>query len=331
MRWRLTWLLAIAAVLLAGALFERSMRQHGYVPSVQDDADLWAIQADRLWTDDSAIALLGASRIQFAVDPKRVEAATGHATAMLAINGQYPLAALRWLANDTPFRGLVIMGIDARGLSGPVWNMQQPWIDHYRKRWTLARKFNRDMLTPLQEHLVIARSPFAAVNLVRRDWAGFGLPFNDYVVMRPDRLGELDYRRTDIAAIRARRIADIHQYYLEHPPEPAAQWLAALDEVSGWVRTIQARGGQVVFLREPSADEHLAADERAYPRADYWDVYAKRSPAMLIDFRDAPAFGAITLPDTSHIDGTQIAAFTEALLATLRERGIIGHLRKDRP
>lgn len=331
MRWRLTWLVAIVAVLAAATLFERSMRLHGYVPSVQDDADLWAIQADRLWTDDAAIALLGASRIQFAVDPKRVERATGRTTAMLAINGEYPLAALRWLANDTSFRGLVIMGIDARGLSGPVWNMQQPWIDHYRKRWTLARKINRELLTPLQQHLVIIRSPFAAVSLVRRDWAGYGLPFNDYVVMRPDRLGELDYRRTDVAAIRARRIADIHQYYLDHPPEPPARWLAALQEVSGWVRSIQARGGKVVFLREPSGDEHLAADERAYPREQYWDVFARQTPATLIDFRDAPAFASITLPDTSHIDGQQIPAFTDALLATLQARGIIVTLRPPNP
>jgi hypothetical protein len=323
MRWRYAWILAVLAVVTAGAAFENSMRARGYIPSVQDDEDLWAIQADKLWHSDSPIALLGASRIQFAVDPKRVEKATGRTTAMLAINGEYPVASLRWLATETDFHGLVIMGVDSRGLSSRLWDMQQPWVDHYRKRWTLARKINREMITPLQRHLVVMRSPFAVVNLVRRELAGVGLPFNDYVVMHPDRVGYIDYNRADIGVIRAHRIADIRQYYLDHPPEPPEEWLAALTQVSGWVRQIQARGGRVVFFREPSGDEHLAADEGAYPRDKYWDAYAKVSPATMIEFRDVPAFSNFVLPDTSHVDGKEIHAFTDALLATLAARGML--------
>ncbi len=323
MRWFTAFGVALVALMLAAAGFEHAMRARGYVPSVQDDEDLWSIQADRALSAPDAIALIGASRIQFAVDPQRVEQSTGRTTAMLAINGEYPLAALRWLANDTDFRGLVVMGIDARGMDKRHWDMQQPWIDHYRKRWTLARRINRLLVTPLQQRLVIARSPFALVNLARRALEGWGLPFNDYVVMRPDRLGALDYRRGDIELIKRHRIDDLVQYYKDYPPASPQAWNDALREVSGWVERIQARGGRVVFFREPSAGEHLALDEKNYPRALYWDAYAKVSPATIIEFRDAPAFAAITLPDTSHIDGTEIPAFTAALLATLRERGVL--------
>ncbi len=242
---------------------------------------------------------------------------------MLAVNGAYPIAALRALAEDPRFHGVAIVGIDARGLAQRHWDMQQPWFDHYRHRWTLARRIHRALLTPLQEHLVFIRSPFALVQIVRRWLADYGPPINDYVRIRRDRLGLLDYRRTDVDAIRDRRIADLRDYYRDNPPDPPAQWLDALQQVSAWVRTIQARGGTVVFFREPSGGEHFAIDEAHYPRAVYWDAYARVAPMPMIDFQDEPALKAIPLPDTSHIDGTDVPRFTRALLDALVRRGII--------
>lgn len=321
--WLYTWILAIAAVLTAATVFEVSLRERGYTPTVQDDQDLWSLQADRLRGADNPIALLGASRIQFAVDPAQVERATGRTTAMLAINGEYPVAALRWLAEDTDFRGLAIVGVDARGLDKRHWEMQQPWIDHYRHRWTFARKVHRLLLSPLQRYLVFMRSPFAWVSLVRRELAGLGMPFNDYLVMRADRVGFLDYRRTNVAAIKHQRIVDLIEYYRDYPPAPPQQWLENLKQVSAWVDKIQARGGKVVIFREPSGGEHLALDEKNYPRPLYWDAYARVSPATMIEFRDEPEFVKMVLPDTSHIDGLEVPHFTSALLAVLARRGII--------
>ncbi|MEP7062131.1 MAG: hypothetical protein ABI881_07015 [Betaproteobacteria bacterium] len=322
-RWLITWTLAIAAVLAAAILFEVSLRERGYVPTVQDDQDLWSLQADRLKHTGNPIALLGASRIQFAVDPARVEKATGRTTAMLAINGEYPVAALRWLAADPSFHGLAIIGVDARGLDRRHWEMQQPWIDHYQRRWTFARKVHRLLLSPLQQYLVFMRSPFAWVALARRELAGQGMPFNDYLVMRWDRVGFLDYRRTNIEAIRHQRIVDLIDYYRDYPPAPPKRWLDDLRQVSAWVEAIQARGGKVVFFREPSGGEHLALDEQNYPRGQYWDAYARVSPATMIEFRDEPEFAKIVLPDSSHIDGLDVQRFTDALLAVLARRGII--------
>jgi hypothetical protein len=322
-RWLAAWLLALVVVLGAAAAFEVHLRQLGYVPTVQDDEDLWSLQADRLRGATNPIALLGASRIQFAVDRERVEQATGRTTAMLAVNGAYPVAALRWLAKDTSFKGLAVIGVDSRGLDRRHWEMQQRWIDHYEHRWTYAREIHRLLLTPLQEYLVMMRSPFAWVALARRELAGEPMPFNDYLVMRPDRVGFHDYERTDVAAIKRQRLIDLVDYYRNYPPAPPAKWLADLAQVSSWVRTIQARGGKVVFFREPSAGEHLVLDEKNYPRGEYWDAYARISPAPMIEFRDEPEFRSFVLPDTSHIDGKDIPRFTDALLAVLVRHGLI--------
>lgn len=323
-RWLAAWVVALllVAVLFAGA--EAALRARGYVPTTQDDADLWSIQYDKVIADPHAVALLGASRIQYAVDPQLLSTLLGGRTvAMLAINGRYPLAALRALAADPNFAGLAVVGVDARGLAKQHWDMQQPWIDHHRERWSRARWLHREIATALQQRLVLLRAPFSAPNLLRRQLLGQGLPFNDYVVLRGDRVGFLDYRRTDIAAIRERRVADLAQYYRDTPPPAADAWLRDLAEVSGWVRRIEARGGRVAFFREPVGGEHLALDEAHYPRDAYWDAYARTMHVTLIDFRDEPAFGGFAVPDTSHIDGTDVARFTAAFADMLRAKDLV--------
>ncbi len=322
-RWLATWATAIVAVLALALGAESYLRRLGYIPTVQDDKDLWSVQYEHIRGKRDAIALLGASRIQFGVDTAQIEQRTGRPTAMLAVNGHYPLAALRRLAEDESFNGLAVIGIDSRGFNPAHWEMQKPWIDHWLDRWSIARHVNRVLVSRLQEVFVIARAPFAVVNLMRRALAGEGLPFNDYVELRDDRVGFVDYRRSDVAAIRARRLLDLGHYYRDNPAPTPEAWLEALGPVSDWVRRIEARGGQVVFFREPVAGEHLALDEANYPRARYWDAFARARPAAMIDFRDEPAFNGFELPDTSHVDRADVPRFTTALLDTLARHGIM--------
>ncbi len=322
--WLKAWILAVMLVAGAAAGYEGFLRTQHYVPTVQDDADLWSLQYDRVKSDPHAVALLGASRIQFAVDPALLsELLGGRTVAMLAVNGEYPLAALHALADDSNFVGLAIVGIDSRGLWKRHWDMQQHYLKHYHDRWSIARRIHRQIESALQERLVFMRSAFSAVNLARRFLAGFGMPFNDYVVLRPDRIGFLDYRRTNVAAIKARRIEDLEAYYKEFPPPPPDVWLHDLDEVSAWARRIEARGGRVVFFREPATDEHLDIDEHAFPRELYWDAYARVAPLTMIEFRDEPVFAKFKLPDSSHIDGIDVPAFTIALAQVLERRKLV--------
>src|SRR6185312_10559744 len=158
--------------------------RRGVLAGAQSGVHLLPVLMARRWLAAwllALVAVLGASRIQFAVDRERVEQATGRTTAMLAVNGAYPVAALRWLAKDTSFKGLAVIGVDSRGLDRRHWEMQQRWIDHYEHRWTYAREIHRLLLTPLQEYLVMMRSPFAWVALARRELAGEPMPFNDYL------------------------------------------------------------------------------------------------------------------------------------------------------
>ncbi|TMG80999.1 MAG: hypothetical protein E6H74_13745, partial [Betaproteobacteria bacterium] len=74
----------LLCALLAGA-YEWSLRERGYAPTVQDDADLWSIEYERIKSSPDTVALLGASRIEFGIDPTLLSSELGRPVAMLAV------------------------------------------------------------------------------------------------------------------------------------------------------------------------------------------------------------------------------------------------------
>lgn len=330
-QWLAIWVLALAATAAAWVGFERYWRAQGYVPTATDDMNLWSLHRARAVrpAPPTRVALLGASRIQYGLKPSvmREEAARlglDIDPIMLAVNGHYPLAALRDLSEDPKFKGIALVGIDSRGFN-PTWrDMQQKYVDYYHHEFTPAKALHRRLLTPLQERFIAARPDFAWVTLVNRAWDGLGPPWKEYVTFTRDRAGATDYERSDLAAIRKARVEDLRQHYPQFTPPTPEAWLAANLDVIGWVERINARGGKVVFYREPVSDEHFEMDEEKFPRARMWDVLAKhmeRIPAVMIDFQDHPEL-RIDTPDTSHIDAKDIERHSRALVQVLRQRGV---------
>jgi hypothetical protein len=325
-RWWTVWLLAIAIAASAWYAFERYWRTQGYAPTVMDSTELWAQLRDRVVKPSPPlrVALLGASRIQYGISPsafvdeaKRLGVSVD--AAMLAVNGHYPLAALRDLAADERFTGLAIVGIDSRGLQKRHREMQSKWTYFYQHDWTPARDLHRSLLTNLQRHVIASRPDFAWSNLLTRRIDGYGPPHRDYVTFLEDRSGGTDYARGNIELVRAMRVRDLRDYYAKTPVISSEQWLKDNEDVIGWVKRINARGGRVVFYREPASGEHLELDETRFPRAQYWDAFARATPATVIEFRDVPALQVDT-PDTSHIDAKDIDRHTRALVGVLVAR-----------
>ena len=116
-QWLHAWIAALLVCALLAVGYEWLLRQRGYQITVQDDADLWSMQLDRARNSSRAVALLGASRIAFGVDPALLsQQLGGRPVAMLAVNGRYPLAALRALADDNSVIGLAMLRVSYRGL-----------------------------------------------------------------------------------------------------------------------------------------------------------------------------------------------------------------------
>lgn len=324
-RWLLTWLLAAAITVTGWLAFETYWRGQGYRPTVMDSMDLWSLYRARAVkaAPPLRIALLGASRIQYGLSPSVFrDEARNTDPIMLAVNGHYPLAALRDLAMDEKFKGVVIVGIDSRGMDKRVWEMQEKHVQHYRHDWSPSREVHRRLLTYVQQRAIVGRPDFAAVTLIKRLFDHHGPPYKEYVTFERDRAGGTDYRKSDIAAIRNARVADLRKYYPLYTPPTTEPWLLEMREVVRWVEKINARGGKVVIYREPVSGEHIELDEANFPRALYWDKLVAIMPALMIDFRDYPELN-IDTPDTSHIDIKDIDRHTRGLVRVLKLKGIL--------
>ncbi len=327
-RWLLTWGFAAAITLVGWLAFESYWRGQGYAPTVMDSFDLWSQHRARAVKSAPPLrfALLGASRIQYGISPAVFRDETNKLglnldPIMLAVNGHYPLAALRDLSEDEKFVGAALVGIDSRGMDRKVWEMQSRYIQNFRHEWSPSREAHRRMLTRLQQLMIIARPDFSAITLAKRQFDGYGPPNKDYVSFASDRSGATDYQRSNLPAIIAGRVADLRGYYRDNPPPAPEVWLNEMREVVRWVERINARGGKVVFYREPVSGAHIELDQANFPREKYWDELAAIMPATMIDFRDYPEL-AIDTPDTSHIDIKDIDRHTRALVRLLHTKKI---------
>jgi hypothetical protein len=318
----LAWLLAL--LLAAGAVLAMHLHWHaqGYRAAIVDSKGLWALQRERATRDtENVVVLLGASRIQAAIDMDHLQAlAPGYRPLMLAVNGTYPLAVLRDLAHDEEFRGTVICDIEANAFLPQFLPLQQQYVDYFHLTWTPSWKFHRRALDHWQRATVLGDPRYSAVATLRHALQGTQ-PFRDYARMRADRSMDIDFEKADPAAVRrhfAETLAGNIELWREIRPTPDA-WVEALQPVFEWAAMIEARGGRVLFYQSPLHGSHVALWDAVYPPEDYWQRFVARSPFPVLDGRAHPVLDAFDLPDESHLDYREKPAFTEAWLAAIRE------------
>jgi hypothetical protein len=323
------WATALAlAVVIAVAIIgtvEIHWRGLGYRPNIRDSAELWSIQRDRVYAaKKTPFVLLGASRIEFAIDMKLLNELLPHyQPVMLAQNAHYPLAALRDLASDERFHGVVLCDIESRGLYKMFTDMQQPLVDYYRGKWSPSWHVHRLLLNLWQARFDVADPQLGAVAAARRWIDGSPPPPPDYFRFHTDRSGDIDYTQTDTEAARRhfeQLVTNTRDIRALVAPDV---WLADLGDVYAWTKQIQARGGKVIFYQSPTSGAVRQTDAVAHPRALYWDRFAANSPAAVIDAEDEPVLSAFIQPDESHLDFRDKPAYTRALVDVLVKRGLL--------
>ena len=86
-------------------LFDVYLRDLGHLPSVIDSSQLWAQERSRTNGSD-AVVFIGASRTLYGVDLQTVrKSIPGSRPVMLALNGAYPMATLKALADTQGLTG----------------------------------------------------------------------------------------------------------------------------------------------------------------------------------------------------------------------------------
>lgn len=329
-RWlKRKWLFVYIVSLFVSVLFligyESYFRSKGYIASVVDTKDLWALQRSNVYQyGKKPLVFLGASRTLFGIDMKWVKNnMREYYPVMLAINGHYPLMALKDLSKDTSFNGVVIVDIDSRGLSKPNHFMQQYYVDYYHDLWTPNKYIHQTILSHLQSKVVFTNPEFGALNLLNRYLSSQGLPNKLNSTMQPNRNSKLDLLVVDSVALANNFYNILSQDLIDNPAPTPGQWLRDLEPVKKWVEDIKSRGGDVIFYNPPVYGRQITLSNKGYPRHLYWDAFINEMNIKGVLSEDIPGMEDFVLPDESHIDYRDKKRYTKLLFDTLKNKGLL--------
>jgi hypothetical protein len=97
------------------------------------------------------------------------------------------------------------------------------------------------------------------------------------------------------------------------------------------VRRIRARGGEVIFIRPPSAPELRTVEESRIPKKLGWDRLLVGANAKGIHIDDLLQAQNLVLPEWSHLSRKCAAVFTDAYVRRLVQLTPRLKLRADAP
>lgn len=322
-------LIGLLAAVLVLVCWEFWLRAQGAEPHLRVTKERWALARDRLEHDTSpnAIALLGASRTRSGLSHTMLREDLG-ATAVhnLAIAGEGPYAAFADIAQNSDFRGLVILQL-LPPLLAPGFGRanQQPFVDFYHKGWGPFVKLETLLSNAVERRTAFTYERYSLQNIAEHFLkTGRLFPGQHHVLMGDGRETSLDFSRVpDIGRHRHQRAVFATSRYLSTPPPDAQEWSVLVADLADNIAAIQARGGRVLVIRLLSTGTVLDIEQQAFPRAQYWDYLAQHVPAPSLHFQDDPVLAALPSPDGSHVDMRDKPTQTARIIAKIRQEGLM--------
>jgi hypothetical protein len=336
--WRNMFVVALTLTLLLTGLWEWHMRKLGLEPGdLGDGASAWAEQRRRIDTEDVAVAIVGDSRILFDTDLDRFAVLTGVRPVQLALPGTNARPFLEDLAADPNFKGLVIVGIadlsyfrKEAGLMGDALKLYRYESPAQHTSFWLYRGLAR-VFGFLDEDYRLSKLVLRLDPDLR---AGVKGPYDTVwklSVNADDRQTDMWPRIEHDDYLRAH--ARMVWTSLVFPGPPIADDIITmtLAATRTAVATIRARGGEVVFVRPPSAPELRAIEEPRLPRAKGWDALLASAEVRGIHFDDDAAMQGLNLPEYSHLTRRCATVFTDAYVRRIVQLTPRLNLRADAP
>lgn len=316
--------LAVLALLLSlTAIWEWRMRELGLIPGdLGEEASGWAEQRRRIDREAVPIALVGDSRILFDTDLDRFHALTGIRPVQLALAGTNGRPFLEDLADDPDFKGLAIVGITEASYFRPGIGRGRRALDrgHYESP---AQRVSYLLHVMLARRLAMLDANYRLSTIVAQidpNWRpGVRGPYGDVwklIESGPDRQSALWREIETNDRLRAHAIKVWMGMFSLPGPKPDVIAMT-YQRTRAAVAKIRARGGDVVFLRPPSAPPVRALEERALPRRIGWDGLLQAARVRGVHVDDVPDAQGLILPEYSHLNRACATVFTDAYVRAL--------------
>jgi hypothetical protein len=321
--WARMALIVLVIVIALTAVWERRMRERGFLPGdLGDEAAAWVEQRRRLDTEHPPVAIIGDSRILFDTDLAHFQRLTGVKPVQLALAGTNARPFLEEVADHSRFSGLLLVGIAEAsyyrpgiGRGGDALKAARFEPPNQRISFVLSRSLRRRF-----GFLDESASLSTQVAHLDRNWRpGARGPYGDVwkmAVFRDDRQAELWSRIKTDPFLRAHAIGVWLKIYAMPGPTPE-MIVEAEARTKASVAKIRARGGEVIFLRPPSAPQLRAIEDERVPRETVWNRLMHAAGVQGVHADELPAAQDLDLPELSHLSKACAQVYTDAYVRAL--------------
>lgn len=318
---------ALVLFVLALGAWEAYWRDWGAEPTYRNSEGLWAIQR-RAVKPDSTV-LVGSSRTLSNINLNVWEKLDGRRPIQLALEGTTPLTPLEDLANDTTFRGRVLIGVTPL-LFFSGFQYREDVLKYYPKE-TPSQRFGQWVsMTVLEPYLAFYEPDFALFTVLKRQaWperAGVrkDSDVRKLFVSEADRNMRMWHKMENDVAYQDRQKAIWKEFW--DPPDPKMMALGPklrakqLERAPAAIKKLRERGVQVVFVLHPVDGEFRDVEFMVNPRAETWEPLLAGTGAPGIHFEDYPQLQGYRLPEWSHMTAKEAERYTEALYPLVKAK-----------
>lgn len=327
----------ILAVILTAAFivsWETFWRSKGFVPTFNDDKNLWALTRAKAYAPaDRATVFIGSSRIKFDLDIPTWKATTGEDAVQLSLVGTSPLLLLEDLASDEEFKGKLIVDV-----TEPLFFSQNPMFHKsakeslaFYKKQTPSEKasskvnlFLESRLTFLEEKRFSLSTLLNDVQLPNRpgvfQFPAFPKTFEWNTLDRQTYMSDMFLADTN-AINRQTNIWKMLILGDKTPPITDQALTGVFQKVKTDVDKIRSRGGKVLFTRTPSSGMMGEGEKRFFAKERFWQPLLTYTKTDGIHFLDYPETKDLICPEWSHLSRDQAKYYTHHLVRVLEDKG----------
>lgn len=327
----------VAVALVAGtALLEVNARRLGLHSGDLDNSEVtWT--NERIRSASAAAAIVGDSRILFDTDLNRFEALTGVRPIQLAIHGTSALTLLEDVADNPAFTGVLIVGLGDTMFFQPFHGYGEyvQKRDEFRSPY---RVVSNEIDHVLQRRFAFLDSNYRLSVLAHRLDPDFrsSVEGPKHDIWKLQEVGERRqtwlWDRVEYDPAWRARTRWAWKGFKEKFPYTPELIAAGHARAKAAVDKIRARGGDVVFVRPPSAPQLRVNEEAQVPKAKGWDVLLRNTKSVGVHMDDLPAsVQGLTLPEWSHLNRRCATVFTDAYVRRLAELNPRIKLRANAP
>lgn len=328
-RWPAIGWLVLVLVVAATAAWEWRMRTLGLHAGDLDDSKWhWAVERRKLAAGDhDNVVIIGSSRMLFDTDLDVWQEMTGRRPLQLALVGTNPRPVLLRIADETGFKGLLLVDVtpDLYFMDRFSFLPAYGEILDFWKEESPSERVGHQIGLVLSQQLAFLDEAYRLAPLIER----IDIPDRPEVRRPYLEVWKLSEHSADRQARMWPRLVTDHRLR-DHArlvwgpfdgtgpgPESIAR---GIEESVAAVAKIRARGGEVVFVRPPSAGLYYENEQVFGPRAKTWEPLLAKTSAFGIHFEDYPAMQNLEVPEWSHLSAESATRFTRAYVGVLLER-----------